>query len=217
MALVICFSRLCNHYRIVTQLIHFCAGWEVVMKGGSLTASSNKSCYGRSAVSCHNTVYKPVLTARKCVRWDWQWIIHYELFTHIQIIDSNLFCQQFDSLKKAVARKRIASFHRRGIMIHQDNARPNILLLTRQQLSGLCLEVPIQSSDSPNFVLSDNQLFLPQANAKLASTESCKIQLTQFLAILRKSNNSTFDKQSLQWNANIINHLLLDLLKNEFF
>ena len=43
------------------------------------------------------TVAKPGLTARKvlrCVWWDWQRIIHYELLPYSQTLSSDLYCQQ---------------------------------------------------------------------------------------------------------------------------
>lgn len=73
------------------------------------------------------TVAKPGLTARKlllCVWWDWQGIIYYELLPYGQTINSTLYCNQLDRLKLAIEQKRPALINRRGIMFHQDNARP---------------------------------------------------------------------------------------------
>ncbi|QQP51269.1 Histone-lysine N-methyltransferase SETMAR [Caligus rogercresseyi] len=69
-----------------------------------------------------------------CVWWDWQGFIYYELLPNGQTLNSNLYCQQLDRLKGAIAKKRLALVNRRGIVFHQDNARPHTSLVTRQKL-----------------------------------------------------------------------------------
>ena len=83
---------------------------------------------------------KPGLTARKillCVWWDWQGIIYYELLPYGQTLNSDLYCQQLDRLKEAIAQKRPALANRRGIVFHQDNARPHTSIVIRQKLRKL--------------------------------------------------------------------------------
>ena len=100
------------------------------------------------------TVAKPGLTVRKillCVWWDWQGIIYYELLSYGQILNSDLYCQQLDRLKEAIAQKRPALANRRGIVFHQDNARPHTSTVTRKRNSGsltgrfLCIHLIVRN------------------------------------------------------------------------
>jgi len=98
------------------------------------------------------TVPKPRLTARKvllCVWWDWQGIIYYELLPYGQTLNSELYCQQLDRLKAAIAQKRPALANRRSIVFHQDNARPHTSIVTRQKLRELGWEVLMHPPYSP--------------------------------------------------------------------
>ena len=86
------------------------------------------------------TVAKPGLTARKVllrVWWDWQGIIYYELLPYGQTLNSNLYCEQLDRLKEAIAQKRPVLVNRRGIVSHQNNARPHTSIVTRKKLREL--------------------------------------------------------------------------------
>lgn len=55
--------------------------------------------------------------------WDWQGIIYYELLLYGKTLNSELYCQQFH-MKGVIAQKHAALANRRGIVFHQDNARP---------------------------------------------------------------------------------------------
>ncbi|GFU35241.1 histone-lysine N-methyltransferase SETMAR [Trichonephila clavipes] len=57
-------------------------------------------------------VAKPGLTTRK---------------VHVQTINSDLYCQQLDRLKPVVDQKWSELANRRGVVFHQDNARPHRL------------------------------------------------------------------------------------------
>jgi len=135
------------------------------------------------------TVAKPGLTIRKvllCVWWDWQGIIYYELLPYGQTLNSDLYCQQLDRLKEAIAQKRPALANRRGIVFHQDNARPHTSIVTRQKLRELGWEVLMHPPYSPDLAPSDYHLFLSMANdfagEKFASREACENRLSQFFA-----------------------------------
>ena len=140
------------------------------------------------------TVAKPGLTARKvllCVWWDWQGIIHHELLPYGQTLNSDLYCQQLDRLKEAIDQKRPALANRRGIVFHQDNARPHTSIVTRQKLRELGWEVLMHPPYSPDLAPSDYHLFLSMANdlagEKLTSREACENRLSQFFANRDKS------------------------------
>ncbi|XP_039305170.1 histone-lysine N-methyltransferase SETMAR-like [Solenopsis invicta] len=60
--------------------------------------------------------------------------IIYELLLYGQTLNSDLYCQQLDHLEEAIAQKWPALANRRGIVFHQDNARPHTSIVTRQKL-----------------------------------------------------------------------------------
>jgi len=110
------------------------------------------------------TVSKPGLTARKallCVWWDWKGIIYHELLSYGQTLNSDLYCQQLDLLKKAIDKKRPELTNRKGIVFHQDNAKPHTSIMTRNKLGELRWEVLMHPPYSPDLAPSDYPLFCP--------------------------------------------------------
>ncbi|CAD6994020.1 unnamed protein product [Ceratitis capitata] len=135
------------------------------------------------------TVSKPGLKTRKvllCVWWDWQGIIHYELLPYGQILNTDLYCQQLDRLKEAIAQKRPDLDNSSGIVFHLDYTRPHTSIVTRQKLRELGWEVILHPPYSPDLAPSDYHLFLSMANylggEEMASREACENRLTQFFA-----------------------------------
>lgn len=104
------------------------------------------------------TVGNAELTVRKGfvgVWCDWQEIVYYELLPY-----SNLYCQQLDCLMEAIVLKRPVSrpANRRGIVFHQNNARPHTTIVGRQNLREIgwdILMLPPYSLDI-DFPQSDN-------------------------------------------------------------
>lgn len=135
------------------------------------------------------TVAKPGLTARKvllCIWWDLKGIIYYELLPYGQTLNSDLYCQQLDRLKLAIDQKRPELANRRGVVFHQDNARPHTSVVTRQKLRELGWEVLMHPPYSPDLAPSDYHLFLALqnflSNKKLGSREDCENRLLEFFA-----------------------------------
>ena len=64
-------------------------------------------------------------------------IVHYELLSSNQTINSELYCEQLQRLQQAIERKRPELINRRGVVFHHDNARPHTSLITRQKLREL--------------------------------------------------------------------------------
>ncbi|GFX64125.1 histone-lysine N-methyltransferase SETMAR [Trichonephila clavipes] len=89
------------------------------------------------------TVAKPGLTARKG-----------------QTLNSDLYCQQLDHLKLAIDQKRPELTNGRGVVFHQDSARPHMSVVTCQKLWGLGWEVLMHPPYSPDLTPSDYHLFL---------------------------------------------------------
>ncbi|GFT97945.1 mariner transposase [Trichonephila clavipes] len=58
-----------------------------------------------------------------------------------QTLNSDLYCQQLHRLKLATDPKRPELSNRRGVVFHQDNARPHTSVVTRQKLWKLGWEV----------------------------------------------------------------------------
>jgi len=76
-----------------------------------------------------------------CVGWDWKGIVHYELLSSNQRINSEFYCEQLQRLQQAIERKRPELINTRGVIFYHDNARPYTSLMTRQKLRELGWEV----------------------------------------------------------------------------
>ncbi|GFW22259.1 histone-lysine N-methyltransferase SETMAR [Trichonephila clavipes] len=76
--------------------------------------------------------------------------------------------------------------NRRGVVFHQDNTRPYISIVTRQNLLELGWEVLMHSPYSPDLIPSDYHLFLALQNflsdKKLGSREDCENRLLDVFA-----------------------------------
>jgi len=116
-----------------------------------------------------------------CVRWDWKGIVHYELLSFNQTINSELYCEQLQRLQQAIERKQPELINRRDVVFHHDNARPHTSLMTRRELDW---EVLMHPPYSPNIAPSDYHLFRSLQNSlnsvKLALKEVCENHLKQF-------------------------------------
>ncbi|GFV71290.1 mariner Mos1 transposase [Trichonephila clavipes] len=106
---------------------------------------------------------KPGLTARKVLLCIWggdcKGIIYYELLPYGQTQNLNLYCQKLDHLKFAIDENRPELANIRGVMFHQDNARPHTSVVTRQKLWELGWEVLMHPPYSPDLAPSDYHLF----------------------------------------------------------
>lgn len=133
------------------------------------------------------TIAKPGLTAKKvllCVWWDCKGIIYYELLPSGQTLNSDLYCEQLTRLKQAIDQKRPELANRKGVVFHQDNARPHTSLTTRQKLREFGWEVLLHPPYSPDLAPSDYHLFKHLQNfldgTRLASKEACENELVKF-------------------------------------
>ncbi|GFW46175.1 mariner Mos1 transposase [Trichonephila clavipes] len=112
------------------------------------------SKYGEAA----QTEAKPGLTSRKvllCIWWDWKDIIYYELIPLDQTLNSDIYCQQLNRLKLVTDQKRPELANRRGVVFHQDNARPHTSIVTRQKLWELDWKVLMHPPYNLNLAPND--------------------------------------------------------------
>ena len=71
------------------------------------------------------------------VWWDFKGIVYFELLPRNQTINPNVYCRQLMKVDKEIKEKRPELGTRKGLIFHQDNARPHTSLVTRKKLLGL--------------------------------------------------------------------------------
>ncbi|GFT95707.1 transposase [Trichonephila clavipes] len=81
-----------------------------------------------------------------------------------QTLNSDLYCQQLDRLKLVTDQKPPELVNRRGVVFHQDNARPHTSVVTRQKLWELDWKVLMPPPCSPDLAPNDYHLFLALQN-----------------------------------------------------
>ena len=97
-----------------------------------------------------------------------------------------MYCSQFSQLNAALHEKHLELVNRKCVIFHQNNARPQASLMTRQKLLQLGWEVLIPPPYSPDIAPSDYHLFRSLQNSlngkNFSSLEDCKRHLEQFFA-----------------------------------
>ena len=68
-------------------------------------------------------------------------VLYYELLLENQTINSNKYHSWLDQLKAALDKKCVKLVNRKCIILHQDNTRPHVSLMSRQKLLQLGWEV----------------------------------------------------------------------------
>ncbi|GFW90267.1 histone-lysine N-methyltransferase SETMAR [Trichonephila clavipes] len=82
-----------------------------------------------------------------------------ELLPDNTTINLEVYCHQLDKLNDALQQKRSELINRKGIVFHQDNARPHTSLVTRQKLLQLEWDTMPHPPYSPDLAPSDYYLF----------------------------------------------------------
>lgn len=100
-----------------------------------------------------------------CIWWDWKGIVYYELLPQNQMLNSDKYCSQLDRLKAAIDEKRPELANQKGVIFHQDSARPHISLQTRQKLIQLGWDVLLHPPYSPDLAPSNYHLFRSLQNS----------------------------------------------------
>ena len=102
------------------------------MKSGYYTTVFNGTDHGASEMNHHQNTkgrVSPKEGDTMCV--DWKGVLYYELLLENQAINSNKYCSHLDKLT-AYLMKSDPLVNRKHIMFHQNNARPHVSLMTRQ-------------------------------------------------------------------------------------
>jgi len=93
------------------------------------------------------------------VWWDFKGIVFFfELLPDNTTINSEVYCHQLDKLNDSLKQKRLELINRKGVVFHQDNARPHTSLVTRQKLLQLGWDVLPHPPYSPDLAPSDYYL-----------------------------------------------------------
>ncbi|XP_017795708.1 PREDICTED: histone-lysine N-methyltransferase SETMAR-like [Habropoda laboriosa] len=135
------------------------------------------------SVSKANIHQKKVMLS---VWWDVKGIVFFELLPDNTTINSEVYCHQLDKLNDSLKEKRPELINRKGVVFHQDNARPHTSLVTRQKLLQLEWDVLQHPPYSPDLAPSDYYLFRSLQNfldgKTFTSNEDVKNHLNQFFA-----------------------------------
>ena len=98
---------------------------------------------------------------------DFKGIVYFELLPRNQTTNSNVYYRQLMKLDKEMKEKRPELATRKGVILHQDNARPHTSLVTRKKLLELDWEVILHPPYSPDLAPSDYHVSLKETYVKL--------------------------------------------------
>ena len=145
--------------------------------------------------------------------WDFKGIVYFELLPKNQTINSNVQCHQLMKQDKEIKEKRSELATRKGVIFHQDNARPQTSLDTRKKLLDLGWEVMAHPPYSPIIIYSVP--FIPKQIGKFlhgATRENFCFFLSNQISILQnfylvfhkiaEISVSTFQTVTLQLETN---------------
>lgn len=142
--------------------------------------------------------------------WDCKGVIFYSLLSSNKTINSELYCNQLDELNRKIQKKRPSLANRKGIVFHQDNARPHISKQTKQKLKELNWDLLNHPPYSPDLAPSDFYLFRSLENnlagRRFTSLEEIQDQLSTFF----NSKPAEFYNKGIQmlpdrWKQVIVN------------
>ncbi|GFW32018.1 mariner Mos1 transposase [Trichonephila clavipes] len=111
--------------------------------------------------------------------------VYGEAFPENTTINSEVYCHQLDKLNDALQQKMSELINRKGVVFHQDNARPHTSLVTRQKLLQLEWDTMPHPPYSPDLAPSDYSLFRSLQSfldGKTFTSNEVKNDLDQFFA-----------------------------------
>jgi histone-lysine N-methyltransferase SETMAR len=83
----------------------------------------------------------------------------YQLLRPNKTINYEVYCQQLDRVNECLKEKRPHLVNRKGVVFHQDNARPHVSKMTQQKIKELNWEILDHPPYSPDLAPSDYHLF----------------------------------------------------------
>lgn len=121
-----------------------------------------------------------------CVWWDSVGIIHFEFLPTGQTINTALYCEQLHRVHAALLEKRPYLINRKGVIFHQDNARPHISRPTIDKILSFDWEIMQHPAYSPDIAPSDYHLFRSLQNSmngiRFTNRADVEAHVTAFLA-----------------------------------
>lgn len=109
-----------------------------------------------SSVARRGLTNKKVLM---CIWWDCRGIIYQTYLKPGQTIDSESYIQMLMQVQGELLKRRTSLVTRKGVIFHQDNAKPHTSKVTKQFLSELGWELMMHPPYSPDLAPSDYYLF----------------------------------------------------------
>jgi histone-lysine N-methyltransferase SETMAR len=74
-------------------------------------------------------------------------------------MNSEVYCRQLDRVNECLEEKRPHLVSRKGVVFHQDNARPHVSKMTQQKIKELNWEILDHPPYSPDLAPPDYNLF----------------------------------------------------------
>jgi histone-lysine N-methyltransferase SETMAR len=105
---------------------------------------------------------KPPLYPKKimlCVWWTARGIVHRELLPAGQTVNATVYSGQLERVHKELKTKEPALVARKGVVLLDDNAKPDVAKVTRETIIRLGRETPVHPPHSPDIAPSDCRLF----------------------------------------------------------
>lgn len=109
-----------------------------------------------------SSVAKRALTNKKillCVWWDRAGVIYKEYLKSGQTMDSEVYCRMLMNVQDQLLKNRRRLVTMKGVLFHQDNARPHVSSETKNFLKELGWDLMAHPPWSPDIAPSDYYLF----------------------------------------------------------
>lgn len=143
---------------------------------------------------------KPALHQRKvmlCVWWTTAGIVHYEFLESGKTITKEVYSAQLQRVAEQLTKKQPALVNRKGVLFHQDNARPHTAKMTLEVISALGWELLPHPPYSPDVAPSDYHLFLSMDNYMRNRQFKTREEVTNAVAQFFESQEKDFFKNGI--------------------
>lgn len=131
------------------------------------------------------------------VWWDFKGIVYFEVLPRNETINSNTYCRQLDSLNESIIQKRPELVHRKGVVLHHDNARPHVSLMSRQKILQFGWDVLPHPPYSPDLAPSDFHLFRSLQNSLRGMTFNSDEAINQHLVQFFNDKDKNFYERGI--------------------